>query len=103
MEMHAFGHLTPVEVARRRLWAAVRPVDRIERVATEAAFHRVLAADVHAPSPVPGFSRTTWDGYALRSRDTRGASRSAPVDLRVVGEVFAEQSFRRRLAPGEAV
>jgi len=103
MEMHAFGRLTPVEVARRRLIAATFPVGRVERVRTELAFRRVLASDVRAPAPVPAFPRTTWDGYALRSRDTAGATRSRPAELRVVGEVFAEQSFPRRLRKGESV
>jgi len=103
MEMHAFGRLTPVEVARRRLLAATFPVDRVESIRTESAFHRVLATDIRAPAPVPAFPRTTWDGYALRSRDTAGATRSRPAELRVVGEVFAEQSFPRRLQKGESV
>jgi len=103
MEMHAFGHLTPVEVARRRLLAAVQPVDRVELIRTEVAFRRVLARNVQAPVPVPAFPRTTWDGYALRSRDTGGASRTHPAELRVVGEVFAEQSFPRLLRRGETV
>jgi molybdenum cofactor synthesis domain-containing protein len=103
MEMHAFGHLTPVEVARRRLLKGAVPVDRVEPVPTEEAFQRVLAADVRAPVPVPAFPRTTWDGYALRSRDTARATRSRPTALRVIGEVFAEQSFPRTVRPGEAV
>lgn len=103
MEMRAFGHLTPVEVARRRLLAATWPVDRVETLPTEAAFDRVLVADVRSPAPVPAFPRTTWDGYALRSRDTEGASRAHPVELRLVGEVFAEQSYPRRLRRGETV
>jgi len=103
MEMHAFGRLTPVEVARRRLLHATFPVDRVERVRTELAFGRVLATDVRAPAPVPAFPRTTWDGYALRSRDTVGATAARPAELRVVGEVFAEQSFPRRLEKGESV
>jgi molybdopterin molybdotransferase len=103
MEMHAFGRLTPVEVARRRLLAATRPIDRVEKVRIELAFHRVLAENVRAPSPVPAFPRTTWDGYALRSLDTAGASRAHPVELRIVGEVFAEQSYPRTLRSGESV
>jgi len=103
MEMHAFGQLTPVEVARRRLLAAARPVDRVELVRTETAFHRVVARDVRSPAPVPAFPRTTWDGYALRSGDTRKATRAHPVELRLVGEVFAEQSFPRLLRRGETV
>jgi len=103
MEMHAFGRLTLVDVARRRLLAAVRPIDRVETVRVEAAFGRVLAANVRAPAPVPGFPRTTWDGYALRSQDTEAATRARPAELRLVGEVFAEQSYPRLLRRGEAV
>jgi molybdopterin molybdotransferase len=103
MEMHAFGHLTPVEVARRRLLEGTIPVDRVEPVPVEEAFGRVLAADVRAAVSVPAFRRTTWDGYALRSRDTVRATRRRPAELRVVGEVFAEQSFPRTLRAGEAV
>jgi len=103
MEMHAFGRLTPVGVARRRLLEAARPVDRVERVRVEGAFQRVLAGDVRAPVPVPSFRRTTWDGYALRSRDTIGARKGQPAELRVVGEVFAEQTFPGVLHRGEAV
>jgi molybdopterin molybdotransferase len=103
MEMHAFGRLTPVDVARRRLLAATRPIDRIEQVRVEGAFQRVLAANVRAPVPVPGFPRTTWDGYALRSQDTVGATRTRPAELPVVGEVFAEQAFPRPLRRGESV
>jgi len=103
MEMHAFGRLTPVEVARRRLLAAAYPIERVERVRVEGAFQRVLAENVRAPVPVPSFSRTTWDGYALRSRDTVGARKTGPVELKVVGEVFAEQTYRGELRRGEAV
>lgn len=103
MEMHAFGRLTPVEVARRRLLAATRPIDRVEQVRTEGAFRRVLAANIRAPAPVPAFPRTTWDGYALRSRDTEGATSVRPAELCIVGEVFAEQSYPKLLRRNEAV
>ncbi|MGA8303987.1 MAG: molybdopterin molybdotransferase MoeA [Thermoplasmata archaeon] len=103
MEMHAFGRLTEVGVARRKLLRAARALERIERVHVEAAFGRIAAATYRAPQPVPSFPRATWDGYALRSADTRGASRRHPADLRVVGEVFAEQAFPGRVGPGEAV
>lgn len=103
MEMHAFGRLTPVDTARRRLLAAARPIARTERVRVEAAFGRVAAITYRAPRAVPSFARATWDGYAVRSIDTRAAVRRHPVELRVVGEVFAEQAYSGRLGPGEAV
>ena len=48
---------------------------------------RVLAEDVINEEAVPGFNRSTMDGYAVRSSDTGGASESMPSFLKVVGEV----------------
>ncbi len=103
MEMHAFGHLIGVETARRRLLAHARPVERTERVRVDAGFGRIAAATYRATRPVPSFPRATWDGYAVRTEDTRSASRRRPVELRIVGEVFAEQAYPGRLARGETV
>jgi molybdopterin molybdotransferase len=103
MEMHAFGRLMPVDVARRRLLAAAHPVARTELVRVDEAFGRVTARTVRAPRPVPGFPRATWDGYAVRTVDTRKASRRDPTALRIVGEVFAEQAFEGQLGPGDTV
>lgn len=103
MEAHLFGRLIPAAEARRLLWNAAQPVDRVETIPVTAAFGRVAARPVTAPRPVPGFDRAAWDGYALRSRDVRRASRRNPRTLRVVGEVFAEQTYRGTVGPGEAV
>ncbi len=62
---------------------------QVETVAvTDAtALHRVPAADVRSEAPLPGFARSTVDGYAVRAADTHGASESLPSYLDVVGEV----------------
>jgi molybdopterin molybdotransferase len=103
MEMHAFGHLINVEVARRRLLRAAVPTERVEPVRVEEAFGRIAAETVRAPFPVPSFPRTTWDGYAVRSVDTRRAHPGGPTELTIVGEVFAEQAYAGRLGRGETV
>jgi molybdopterin molybdotransferase len=103
MEMHAFGRLIPMEVARRRLLTGVQPLDRVERVPVESAFGRVVARTARSPRPVPSFLRATWDGYAVRSADTIRAGPAHPVSVRVVGEVFAEQAFDGTLRAGESV
>ncbi len=103
MEVHAFGRLLPVEIARRRLFAAARPVERSENVALEAAFGRVSSIDVRSPRDVPSFRRATWDGYAVRSADTRSARKARPAVLRLVGEAYAEGGFAGPVDPGEAV
>jgi molybdenum cofactor synthesis domain-containing protein len=103
MKMRPFGRLLPLATAQRRTWAAIVPVRAKESVALSEGLGRVAAADVRAPRDVPEFARATWDGYALRSRDTAGASGLTPVSLPVVGEVFAEGRYERGLRPGQAV
>jgi molybdenum cofactor synthesis domain-containing protein len=103
MEYHAFRRLISVDEARRRLLSAARPITRVESVPVTDAFGRVAARTVRAARAVPAFRRATWDGYALRSRDTTDATPNSPARLRVVGEVFAEQAFRGRVHAGECV
>jgi molybdopterin molybdotransferase len=52
-----------------------------------AALRRVTAAPVTAPHPLPGFARSTVDGYAVRAADTYGASEGLPGYLTVTGAV----------------
>lgn len=66
-----------------------RPARRtaVETVTLAAALHRVPAADVTAPGPLPGFARSTVDGYAVRAADTYGASEGLPSYLALAGAV----------------
>ena len=59
----------------------------VEHVALEHAFGRVPAADVVALAALPGFARSTVDGFAVRAQDTYGASEAVPAYLRVTGAV----------------
>ena len=55
---------------------------------------RVLAGlprGICAPRRLPGFARSTVDGYAVRASDTFGASESLPIPLRLVGKVAMGQ------------
>jgi molybdopterin molybdotransferase len=103
MEMRPFGRLLSVETAQRRILAAARPVNRTERVPLDQALGRVAGRTVRARAPVPSFPRATWDGYALRSTDTRSSTDQRPASLRIVGEVYAEGGYSRLLRRGEAV
>ncbi len=59
----------------------------VERVALEVAGGRVPATAIFAGEALPGFDRSTVDGYAVRASDTFGASESIPAYLRVAGSV----------------
>jgi molybdopterin molybdochelatase len=48
---------------------------------------RVLADEARSAEDIPGFSRSVVDGYAVRARDTTGASDSIPAMLRYRGRI----------------
>ncbi len=59
----------------------------VETVTLERACGRVPAEAIHAHEALPGFDRSSVDGYAVRARDTYGASEAIPAHLRVIGAV----------------
>jgi len=61
-----------------------------------------LYEDVQAPEDVPGFGRSTMDGFAVRARDTFGASESLPAYLDIAGEVFMGKGVDIAVRPGQA-
>ena len=69
--------------------ASFRPSRRTpaEPVASAEARGRVPTADITATGDLPGFSRSTVDGYAVRAADTFGASEGLPGYLDVIGSV----------------
>ncbi|MFC1868052.1 gephyrin-like molybdotransferase Glp [Thermodesulfobacteriota bacterium] len=78
------------------------PVEE-ERVVLEKALGRVLSKEVISPEDLPGFYRSTMDGYAVRARDTFGTTESVPVPLEVAGEVIMGRVPAVTAGPGKAV
>jgi molybdopterin molybdotransferase len=85
--MPEFLELLPPEPALSALLRRLNLQPRIELIDAAAAVGRILAQDVTARHALPEFSRSTVDGYAVRSADTYGASDSLPAYLRLAGEV----------------
>ncbi len=85
--------------------AGFRPARRtaVETVALAQAHRRVPAEPVHAPHDLPGFARSTVDGYAVRAGDTYGASEGLPSYLEVTGAVGMGRAPEGAVAPGSAV
>jgi len=80
---------------------AVRP--EVEEVPLAAALGRVLAGDFAAGEDMPGFRRSTMDGYAVRSRDVGGAAEERPAYLELAGEVPMGGLAAESLADGHAM
>jgi molybdopterin molybdotransferase len=74
-----------------------------EEVQIELAVGRITSSDVPAREDVPGFARSTVDGYAVISSDTFGASESIPAQLSVIGSVKMGEGSSLSISSGQAV
>jgi molybdopterin molybdotransferase len=103
--MRPFASVIPLEEALQILSQAAIPIplDRTERLDLDDAAGRVLAADVRAARDVPAFDRSAMDGYAVRARDTQGASRTHPVALRALGRVYAGETAEIAVETGTCI
>jgi molybdopterin molybdotransferase len=85
--------------------AEFRPARRtaVESIPIARAHGRVLAREVRAGEPLPGFARSAVDGYAVRAADTFGASDGLPSYLDLDGSVLMGRLATSRLTPGRAI
>jgi len=94
------GPMMSVDEAVGIIAARVTPVLDFETVSLDAADGRILASDISAPLPLPPFTNSAVDGYAVRSSDLPlGAEAAFPV----TGRVQAGASAREPVRPGHAV
>ena len=84
-----------VEVVRR-----IAPPPGCEDAALEDALYRVLARDVSADIDIPGFDRSTVDGYAVTAADTTGASEAIPAMLQCLGRIGMGSTDAGSISPG---
>ena len=82
--MKNFLTLQSVETVLGHLRAL--PVLPAETVPLTDALGRRLAEALHAPADLPGFDRSTVDGFAVRARDVFGAQEGSPALLECVGD-----------------
>lgn len=72
-----------------------------ERVALADADGRVMGEELRGPVDLPGFPRSTMDGYAVCASSTFGATDSAPALLTVVGAVEMGVRAEVHVGPGQ--
>src|SRR3989454_12458433 len=100
--MPEFFNVLAPDIALRTLLDRLQKRVGTEIVPTHQALGRVTAEALLAAEHLPAFPRSTMDGYAVRARDTFGASDSLPAYLEVVGEVRMGQAPDITLAIGQA-
>ncbi len=91
--------LTPEE-ALGLIKEKLSPLKRRETVCLSEALGRVLAEDITAKEYVPGFDRSTVDGYALRAADCFGCSESIPALLMLARSIAMGEEAGDALSVG---
>lgn len=94
-------HVVSAEDAARQIVGSVAVQPPLRMPLLDACDH-VLAEDVVATIALPPWTNASMDGYAARADDVRGASREAPVRLRVVDTIAAGGLAEQQLGPSDA-
>jgi molybdopterin molybdotransferase len=94
------GPMMSVDEAVTRIAARVRAVDDVETIALTEADGRVLARDISASLPLPPFTNSAVDGYAVASGDLPLAGQAA---FPVTGRIQAGASAGEAIKPGHAM
>ena len=100
--MRGFQRRHTVAAALAWLDAQLTPLGA-ERVPLGEAAGRVLAAPIVSAVDVPGFDRSTMDGYAVVATSTEGAGPYSRLPLTVVGDSMPGRPYDGSLSAGEAV
>ena len=93
------GPMMSVDEAVAIIAARVTPVGEVETVSLAEADGRILASEISAPLPLPPFTNSAVDGYAVRSGDLPPQGEQA---FPVSGRVQAGASAREPARPGHA-
>ena len=95
-----FKVVTPAEAIQILLQM---PTVETETLPTIRGRARVLAEDLYSRVDLPHFNRAAMDGYAVKAKDTFGASATLPAYLKLVGTVEMGMEVTRPLGKGEAM
>src|SRR5258705_8172499 len=94
------GPMMSVDEAVAIIAARVTPVREVETVSLAEADGRILASEISAPLPLPPFTNSAVDGYAVRSGDLPSLGEQAfPVRGRIQAGASAQEPAR----PGHAI
>lgn len=88
---------TPAEALRIIKESFQGSISSAEILPLPASLGRILAENISASEFVPGFDRSSVDGYAVRAADTHGS----PASVKLRGVVELGKAAELELSPGE--
>jgi len=92
--------LTSVEIALKKFLSCVNFKPKTEIVSLQNASSRVLAKDLVSQIEIPSFDKASMDGFAIKSSDTKNATKKNPVFLKIKGKIFAGDEKKNSIKSG---
>jgi molybdopterin molybdotransferase len=101
-DMLGRGEALSVQEALRLVSENLNKVPKETLSGIEGSLGRVLSRDIVSSEDIPGYSRSTMDGFAVVSSDTFGAKETSPAYLNVRYEILMGEEPSLTLQSGEA-
>ena len=101
IRMKGFRTRSHFDEVFRAIDSVVKPTSE-EDITLDASLGRILSEDIISSVDVPYFDRSAVDGYAVKAKDTYGASLYNPLELSLVGESCAGKK-KLSIKKGETV
>jgi len=100
---HNQRKLTPVKIALKKFVSSVNFKPKVEIISLKNASSRVLAKDIVSEIEIPSFEKASMDGFAIKSYDTKNATKKNPIFLTIVGKIFAGEKKKKSIKFGETI
>ena len=94
--------LTPNDALEKLIYQLRSYYPKTEIIKTEDSQNKVLAKEVVANEEIPAFTRSTVDGFAVKSKDTFGCSDVMPAFFEVIDEIKMGKPATKSIAKGQA-
>ena len=101
MKNKGFRSLAPLEEARKKFLKIIKETKESEKIDLEESVDRVSSRDIKAPRPSPHYDRAAMDGYAVKAKDTFGASSSSPRRLKISRQVEVNDKEAYPISTGQ--
>lgn len=99
-----FFDVVSVEEGRKRLLKNFQNhLFQLEEISILESIGRILGENIYSEENVPQFNRSTMDGYAIKSKESHGASESIPSLFNIIGSVKMGEEAGYIIKAGEAV
>lgn len=104
VRLRGFQEVTPIDSALNKFFGKLQP-KRLGTVLVPVkdALKRVTGKNVIAERSVPAFDRSAVDGYALKAKNTVGASQFQPKTLRLVAKETVKEGEAKGIWTGNAL